>query len=359
MRSYLRHIALLLSLSLSCHMSMAQFFKKLFSTETDTNYIVDYSRDLTMRLFGSQKSASFRFRDGTTDRALSYLPNEALMLGIGANHGILGVNIGFNIPFINNDNDRFGNTEYTNLTTRIIARKIFIDVIFQKYKGYYLVNSYEMIRGWPSKDEYMIRDDLSAFSTGVSAQYIFNSKRFSYRAGFLQNEWQKKSAGSFLAGGEVYYHEMKSDSSMVPTSIRYGSFFDNANFRKVNIFAAGPIIGYAYTFVVKKHWFLSLALTVNLALGYSRLHPEGQGAEFIGSGLTLNFTSVPKLSFGYNSKKWCFAISYTNLSQRNQSPTNRDWIQFDTGNFRFNIVRRFTLKKPLRILNPGMDGWGS
>jgi hypothetical protein len=104
--------------------------------------------------------------------------------------------------------------------------------------------------------------------------------------------------------------------------------------------------------VVKQHWFLSLSLTMNLALGESSLHPDTDYAESTTSGLTVNVILVPRLAFGYNSEKWCFDISYNNLSQRNQSPYDQDWIQFDTGNFRINIVRRFHLKNPIKILNP-------
>lgn len=332
--------------------SRAQFFRRLFSSETDTNYIVDYSRDLTTRIFGSQKSASFRLVDGSVKKSLNYLPNERFLIGIGANHGILGLNIGINFPFINDDDDLYGTTDYINWTTRIIARKIYIDIILQYYKGYYLVNSYEMIRDWPAVDEYMIRPDLSTFSIGLSGQYIFNNKKFSYRAGFLQNEWQKKSAGSLLAGGEIYYHIMSGDSSMVPLNMVYNSFFHNQHFKKVEILSIGPLIGYAHTFVLKKHWFLSLSLYANLALGFSKLHPDEQYTEAVSSGLTLNLNTVPKIALGYNSPRWCFDISYNNLSQRNQSPFDQAWIHFDTGNFRFNIVYRFHLKKPVRLLNP-------
>jgi len=354
MRFFIKFILLpsiLISLESQTH---AQFFKRLLSSETDTNYIVDYSKELTTRIFGSQKSASFRLFDGTTEKSLNYLPNERFLIGIGANHGILGINLGINFPSINDDDDKYGTTDYINWTTRIIARKIYIDLILQYYKGYYLVNSYEMIRNWPAEDQYMIRGDLSTFSIGMSAQYIFNNKKFSYRAGFLQNEWQKKSAGSLLAGGEVYYNVMQGDSSMVPLNLVYNSFYHNQHFSRADIFSIGPLIGYAHTFVLKQHWFLSLSLTANLALGFSKLYPDEQYSEAMSSGLTLNFNTIPKIAFGYNSSRWCFDISYNNLSQRNQSPFDQAWIHFDTGNFRFNIVYRFHLKKPVRILNPGL-----
>jgi len=338
-----------LSVSLAAE---AQFFKKLLSTSTDTSYIVNYSTDLTSRLYLSQKSASFRLYDGEMKKSLDYLPNEKLVIGIGANHGFLGVNLGIGVPFLNNDDDKYGTTNYLNLSTRLITRKLYFDLLLQFYNGYYLSNSAVMLRDWPQDGGYLLRGDLRTYSIGLSTHYIFNHKKFSYRASFLQNEWQKRSAGSFLLGGEVYYHVMKGDSSLVPKNLKYNNFFENQHFSQVDIFTIGPTVGYGYTLVVHQNWFLSLSLTLNLALGESWLHPDQDYAESTKSGLTVNIISVPRMAFGYNSEKWCIDISYNNLSQRNQSPYDQDWIQFDTGNFRLNVVRRFHVKKPLKILNP-------
>lgn len=337
----------------SCH-TYAQFGKKLFTSETDTNYIADYSSYMTTRLFGSVKSASFRLLDSDVDRALDYLPNERMLFGLGANHGILGINIGINFPFINSDDEKYGTTDYLNLTTRILTRKIYMDLLFQYYKGYYLANSYEMLKGWPDADTFMLRPDLGVFSIGINGHYIFNNERFSYRAGFLQNEWQKKSAGSLLAGGEIYYHIIHGDSSMVPDGLKYGSFYEGQHFRRIDIFSIGPMIGYAHTFVLKQHWFLSLSFAASLALGSSKLLPDQEYAEQVKSGVTLNFNTSPRIAFGYNCALWCFDISYNNLSMKNQVPVERAWVQLDTGNFRFNIVRRFHMKKPIRLLNPSL-----
>lgn len=352
MRRFLRPLTVLLFVSLAVFPARAQFIKKLLSSGIDTNYIVDYSKELTGRVYLSEKTASFRLYDGVVNKSLDYLPNEKLVVGLGANHGFLGINLGVGVPFVNQDDDKYGTTRYLNLSTRLITRKLYFDVLLQSYRGYYLANSWSMLHNWPEEERYMIREDLRTYSIGLSVHYIFNNKRFSYRAGFLQNEWQKKSAGSLLLGAETYYHVMMGDSSLVPLNQKYPAFFHNQHFSKVEIFTLGPTVGYGHTFVVKKHWFLSLSLTFNLALGSSSLTPDEEFAESTESGLNVNFISAPRLALGYNSAKWCVDLSYNNISQRNQSPYDNDWIQFDTGNFRVNIVRRFHLKKPVKFLNP-------
>ena len=181
MRQQLKYhipVVVFLMVSLSAR---GQFFHKLFSTETDTNYVINYSSELTTRLYGSVKSASFRLADREIRKSLDYLPNDKLLLGVGVNHGFLGINVGINFPFVNKDDDRYGTTDYLNLTTRIFARKLYIELLLQYYHGYYNSNSYDMISSWP-KDTYMIRGDLRTFSIGLSMDYIFNNKKFSLRA---------------------------------------------------------------------------------------------------------------------------------------------------------------------------------
>ncbi len=85
---------------LQCADVRAQGIFKKLSGEADTNYVVSYLDHLTTRLYASIKSAGITLGDEKNDKQIVYHPNEPLILGIGANYGILGLNIGFNFPFI-------------------------------------------------------------------------------------------------------------------------------------------------------------------------------------------------------------------------------------------------------------------
>jgi hypothetical protein len=326
--------------------------KRIFSVPYDTNYISTYITDYTTRLYGSIKYGQMGYNDNLLGKSISYKPNNKLLLGVGVNHGILGLNIGINFPFINQDDDKYGETKYYDFTMRIFAPRFNATIYLQNYRGYYLRNTSDMIPGWVEGDPYYIRGDLRSRAAGLDLYYIFNSGKFSYRAAILQNEWQKKSAGSFLIGGGLVYNAAFGDSSIVPAELYYGRFFNDLKFYRSNNFAIGPTVGYAHTFVIKKHYFIMGSLNGSVNYGFTQLLLT-DNEDKIKSGLVLGFRADLLLSAGYNSDRWYFGISYINMSLVTQAPIDERSISYETGMFRINFVRRFATKKPIRILNPG------
>lgn len=327
-------------------------FKKL-SGEADTNYVVSYLDHLTTRLYASIKSAGITLADEKNNKQIIYHPNEPLILGFGANYGILGLNIGFNFPFINNDDDKYGTTDYLDLQTHIYLRPLTLDLYLQYYKGFHQTDPNDWYTDWPQTDTVPKRSDVRSISLGFNGQYIFNNKKFSLRAPFLQNEWQKKSAGSFLAGINIFFVDVKGDSSLIPSIGGDTNFFEGMHFSQYRMINGGPIAGYAHTFVVKQHFFLTLELMGGLSGGgsWAYTHEETEADR---SGFTLAGNLTGRIAVGYNSKRVFVGVSYLGTFIRNQSPVPQTWLGYNTGMFRFNIVYRFRFKKELRILTrPG------
>jgi hypothetical protein len=111
--------------------------------------------------------------------------------------------------------------------------------------------------------------------------------------------------------------------------------------------------GYAQTFVVKQHFFLTLSLIGGLAGGVSWIYTSEKG-EPDRSGFTAAGNITGRIAIGYNSKRFYAGMSYLGIFLRNQSPVPQTWLGYDTGMFRMNIVYRFRLKKDIRFLSrPG------
>jgi len=330
------------------------FIKKIFSVTYDPNYISTYVADYTTRVYGSVKYSNMGYNDNLVGKSLAYTPNNKLLLGIGVNHGILGLNIGINFPFVNQDDEKYGKTKYYDFTMRVFAPRFNATIYLQNYKGFYLRNTKDMIPGWQAGDLYYIREDIRSWTIGLDVSYIANSSKFSYRAAVLQNEWQKKSAGSFLVGGSFFYNSNVGDSSIVPSQLYYGLFYNSMKFDRSNNFSIGPILGYAYSFVIKRHFFIIGAINGSGNVGYTQLLLV-DNEDKVKSGLVLGFRAEIFISAGYNSDRWYFGVSFTNMSVVTQAPIPDRTISYDTGMYRFNIVRRFATKKPIRLLNPGIS----
>ncbi|WP_343303327.1 DUF4421 domain-containing protein [Chitinophaga niabensis] len=316
-----------------------QRLKRLLQTENDSAYIEDHTEDLTVRIFGSRKYTYYDIVDKRLKEEVLYRPNTSNNLGIGVNYKFIGINIGFKIPFINNDDDKYGKTKYLDLQSHLYLRKLVIDFYGQYYKGYYLAN-----RRFNSQ-ALTLRPDMYNTDLGLNVQYIFNDKRFSYRAAYLQNEYQKKSAGSFIVGGEVFAWKMKGDSALIPANLGVEGFFDNEPFHKTSSVSIAANVGYAHTFVIKKYFFITASLTGSAGVNQTVLNyldGRNKRREF---GWQLNNTV--RFSAGYNSSKYFAGIHYVDMVTRSESPVNRTYQTFGTGNFRVSVAKRFALKKPL------------
>lgn len=308
----------------------------------DTTYYVYFPESITGRFYLSQKYTSF---DIKSDQAkdLHYLPNTTLNMGIGGTWHNFSLNLAYGFGFLNQDDDK-GKTKYLDLQSHLFQPRWATDLYGQFYKGYHLSPG-----GFAAKpgENYYYRPDIKVTLIGMSQYYIFNSTRFSYRAAFIQNEWQKKSAGTFLVGAEAYYGVLNGDSALVPKTIEDG--YSEKGIHRVNYLSIGPGAGYAYTLVVDRHLYFTGSLTGNLNFSYSNKSKYDKHDH----NVNLNLASQFKVAAGYNGRNWNISANYiaNDLPFKGSDAGNKYFIR--TGNYRFIIGKRFMPgKKIQKTLSP-------
>jgi len=298
--------------------------------QTDTMYCKSYADLITGRFYFSQKYTRLNLRNSIDKYDLGYRPNTTLNMGVGATYKWATLNLAYGFPFLNPEKGQ-GKTKYLDLQAHFYGPKFTIDLFGQFYKGFYLYPK----GTFANKDEYYVRPDLKVNALGASVQYVFNNKRFSYRASFLQNEWQRKSAGSLVAGAEIYFGRITADSSIVASETKSISEVDKV--RRFDYFEIGPNVGYAYTLVIRKNFFVTGSFA--LSFDYVTNTSHGNSAQFKTDGFSPNSTF--RFFTGYNSELHAFSITFINsdvlLSKQNATTK----INVSTGNFRLNYVKRF------------------
>jgi hypothetical protein len=185
---------------------------------------------------------------------------------------------------------------------------------------------------------------------GANIQYIFNNRKFSYRAAYTQSDRQKKSAGSFLVGAESYYVIGQGDSSLIPPDIKNTYFWQSMPYDRSTNFSLGVSGGYAHTFVIKQKIFFSFSAVPGLSFGKAAIYyapPDTKTTSF-----SVNASLMWRFAMGYHSSSFFAGLSYVNLRLRNQAPPEEAWLNFDTGIFRLTLARHFRLKKPIKWLEP-------
>jgi len=326
------------------NIAQAQFLKNL-NCAPDSMCVMDLSRDLLIRLYGSQKFTGYQLGQYGNRKRVVYSPNDNYNIGIGFNYRFLGINIGFRAPFVNNDAPKYGKTKFLDLQSYIYMRKVTLDLYGQFYNGYYLSNR-SILDNYKVIDTFLKRPDLHTKNFGFTLQYIFNHKKFSYRAAYLQNEYQRKSAGSLITGGGMHYINVKADSAIIPPNIIYDDFFsENKGFNRSDILCISANAGYAHTFVYKQHFFVTAALLGGVGVNYTNINDTKLGIKEGDVSTQLNGTV--RFAVGYNSEQYFAGIHYVNFITRNNSVMAGTWQQFEAGNLRISVAKRFKIKKPL------------
>lgn len=308
----------------------------------DTTYYIYFPGSITGRFYFSQKYTSFDIKSkGAKD--LHYLPNTTLNTGIGATWHNFSLNVAYGLGFMNKDDDK-GKTKYLDLQTHFFRPKWTMDIYGQFYRGYYL--SPEGFGARPGEN-YYYRPDIKVTLIGFSRYYIFNSTRFSYRAAFLQNEWQKKSAGTFLIGAEAYYGLLNGDSALVPKSIE--NKYSEKGIHRVDYLSIGPGAGYAYSLIIAQHIYLTASLTGNANVSYATQSNYTEHDH----NVSINFVTRFKIAAGYNSRSCNISANYiaNDLPFKGAGVDNNYSIR--TGKYRFIIAKRFIPGKKLqKTLSP-------
>lgn len=326
-----------------------QHFVSEHPDQTDTSRIMSFRKHITAHTFLSQKYTGIRLPGATGVPAFHYLPNRTVSVGLGATYRYYSFSLAFGIKGLNNDIDLRGETRSFDFQTQLYSKKWIVDFAAQLYKGYYLAPR-DFVAGYP---DYWLAPELKLRLFGVGVYHILNHKRFSYRASKALNEWQLKSAGSFVVGFEAYAGVLKNDGTIVPYPIHQE--YPQGQVSKVRFSQIGPGIGYSHHFVIRKHFFASLTGTVSPVLGFTREFALGTSQRSVYIFPNYNARAV----VGYFRRKWSTSLgwSHTNLSIKGAA--NKRPYQIQSGSFRFTIAYRFLpdkwTKKLLQLPDPYVE----
>lgn len=217
-----------------------------------------------LRLFTNYKANGVEIKGN--DKVLRYRPNGTMSFGIGFNYKWLGLGISVGFPVSSKDKQKYGNTKRIDFQLGIYSKAIGADAYYQSYKGYYLANPNDFIE-W--NEDYLPQlPDMQVSTIGANLFYIFNNDKFSYRAAYVGNQIQKKSAGSAVSGIFFVQDEISSDNGFIPNEIVDSAWseYDVKSFKALTI---GVSAGYLHTFVLSKSGFY-----INLAgipgIGYRK-----------------------------------------------------------------------------------------
>jgi hypothetical protein len=216
------------------------------------------------------------------------------------------------------------------MKSSLVFRHWFADLSYSRIEGYYLQNSGDFIPRM-NGDPYIQFPDLNYSGFSISSGYIHNSK-FSLRSLTTQTERQLKSTGSFIPLFNFRYFKIDDQSSDVNTQM------------SKNIEASiGP--GYAYTFVAKEKFYLSLGVFGSLGYLHTNFTTRLPEGDVVNNQDNFIFRWDSKVGVGYNVSRF-YTGAYTSLSGIRYQQENTTVVNHETRIFyhlfigmRFNSPR--------------------
>lgn len=309
----------------------------------DSSYYERYPHKLIVTPFVVKNFQAVTLSSPDADDAVKYYANAPAGIGLRVGYDWLAIGASYGTGFIDPDyNKAKGKTKALNLQTTFAAKSLLIDIYYQKYKGMYLraddVPSY-------TSEPYYVRPKIDSRMLGVTASYVFNGRKFSIRPPFKYDTWQKKSAGSLLAGVEYLMGSIKGDSALIP--LFYASSFPQKNIQEMKYMLFGPNIGYGYTWVIDKNFYLSGLATLNADVGFTKEYVTSQSA--IQTNDDKHWSFSPNFSFrggmGYTNERWQLAFSYFTKRVYLNGKSEGSLYRGHNDDFRLSYTRRINAGK--------------
>lgn len=286
-----------------------------------------------LNLYLLQKFAPFTI-SSKNEKELNYKTNSKLNLGAGFAYNGLGLNLAYGFKFLNKEKGK-GKTKGLDFQFHLYPHKWAIDLLGSFRKGFYLDPK---DNNGLNLTDFQLRPDLKKHIIGLSVYRVPNSHKFSYRAALTQNDWQTKSAGSILFGGEAYRGSIAGDSALVPAKV--SNNYDQARINEITFLSIGPGLGYAYTLVIDKNFFITGSAIGSLDLNFSTEEISGDKKKTT----SIIPGGVYKGAIGYNSDTWSISANLTGNALYVGSESSSKEYFLPTGNVRFIVSKKLAPK---------------
>lgn len=302
--------------------------------QDDTTYYVSYKKLLTTRLYTSRKYTSLMVTEVNESARIVLEPNSTLNLGVGATYNDFTLNLAYGFDFMNRGRTQV-ETQYLDLQAHAYPKNWVIDFFGQFYQGFFLRSYSGPLPDIPSE---LAFPGMRVRKFGTNVQYLFNGDKLSLKAAFLQSAWQKKSAGSVIAGIELYVGAARDDQNILAEFIP-----DPLEFNRMDFFEFGPNIGYVHTLVIAKHFFITGMVSGNIGLGKTTISSDTNRE----GGWGFNTNYFLRGFAGYNGPVWSINANYVHNNVRIEEARSLV-TDFRTGNYRINFVYRFDVGPKLQ-----------
>jgi hypothetical protein len=285
----------------NCILAITLSITICYGQRVNDKYIKKFPFAVTLKPFVGAKTNELKIEDNLGSGKINYRVAIAPRVGLGVSYKWFNISSSFfRVGEI--DKSKKGLTQEFDLQWNLYLRFINADVRIQRYEGYFLNNSSDILNWEANRGLFYQRNDLVTASIGGNIRYNFNFRKYSTKAIFSQTERQLRSAGSPEIGIRWNLLFVESDSSIVPNNLK--NKLSDFNLNQMAFSDIGIGAGYSYTFVLGKWFFNAGAMGFILAQSVSFIGDEIAHEQ---TGFQVNFQS--RGAIGYTNDNFYFGLN--------------------------------------------------
>ena len=222
--------------------------------------------------------------------------NSNLVSNIGVNLSFMAVSLGYSVSISN------------LLSSGKVSKKADFSFTCARFTAdaYYIENNnklnvYYTDKSVSNERQKFKQSGVSRKALALTAYYFFNNRRYAQAAAYCFSKYQKRSAGSWLAGLSIQHYDVKFDVEQMSEAAReYIHTQDDAPRILYNDYCV--LFGYAHNWVLGRKWLLNITLTPYLGYRYNIKPRDGENA----SALSLNLRG--RFGVVYNHRQFFLGI---------------------------------------------------
>ncbi|HSR38460.1 MAG TPA: DUF4421 domain-containing protein [Phnomibacter sp.] len=311
---------LLLSLIGCCliTIAVAQTGAKDSSAPRQKEWIEAMDNYINLRLSQNRDVEEFVVDQGNQRYVIS--PNISSITRLGFSYRFLSFGYNFIAKFLpgNDDDDIRGSTKASGYDLGFNFSKWQQELSYSKTKGFYLENTSDFNPSWQQGDPYLLVPNLEYKNFQGFTGYKFNPN-FSFPALVSQTERQLKSAGTLMPTLLYRYFIIDDKTALTGTN----------SSQKSNSFEALIGIGYYYTFVVNKNFYLALGVRPAAGMVFTKLTTRLPSGNTVTHQDNFVFRMNARAGVGYNGERF-FAGIYARAFGSTETQENSTVVNYDS-----------------------------
>ena len=223
---------------------------------------------------------------------VNQIMNSNLVSNIGLSLSFMAVSVGYSVNVSNllHGSNLSNKVDFSFTCARFAA------------DAYYWENNNEINVTYKIKNEgeglhKLKQPGVSRKAMGLTAYYFFNNRRYAQAAAYCFSKYQKRSAGSWLAGFSLQHFDVSFDVEQFSDEARaYFQSLDEVPRILYNDYCV--LFGYGHNWVLGRKWLLNVTATPYMGYRYNHFHHDDQMTSAVSLNMRVRSAAV------YNHKNY-------------------------------------------------------